>query len=98
MLLAREGHDSVAAGDHNMAVIAFRKCAFLAPDDTMAHLHLGLALEAAGDRRAAGRAFATARRALLAANAPAPEHAIEGYASTELLKLLDAKRKAFTGW
>jgi Flp pilus assembly protein TadD len=91
--LAGEGEQALAAGDHRSAVASFRKWAYLAPDDTLAHLHLGLALEAAGDQASAGRAFAAARRAMTKADPTHVEGAIEGYATVELLRLLDAKRK-----
>jgi chemotaxis methyl-accepting protein methylase len=90
-LLEKMAQDAFAAGDHDAAVVAFRKCAYLTPDDPMAQLHLGLALEAAGDEASAKRAFAAARRALLDTG---PDHSLaglEGYAAAELLKLLDSK-------
>ena len=64
-LLARIGQDAIAAGDFGAAVVAFRKCAYLAPHDPVAQLHLGLALDAAGDEPSAQRAYAAARHALL---------------------------------
>lgn len=90
--LERAGQEAVAVGDHAAAVIAFRKCAYLRPDDPLAQLHLGLALEAAGDGASANRAFAAARHALADA---APEHSpagLEGYSAAELLHLLDSRR------
>ncbi|HYU66045.1 MAG TPA: CheR family methyltransferase, partial [Jatrophihabitantaceae bacterium] len=63
--LARDGQQALNAGDTQLAIVAFRKWAYLAPDDAIAHLHLGLALEAAGDQPSAQRAFGAARRALL---------------------------------
>ena len=62
----------------------------------MAQLHLGLALEAAGDDLSAQRAYAAARRALLHAD---PAHSIagtEGYATAELGSLLDSKQRKGT--
>jgi chemotaxis protein methyltransferase CheR len=60
----------------------------------MAYLHLGLALEAAGDRGSAHHAYGAARRALQAGDdAPAGQD-IEGYAADELVRLLDAKTLA----
>jgi chemotaxis methyl-accepting protein methylase len=90
-LLERVAQDAFAAGEVEAAVVAFRKCAYLRPHDPVAQLHLGLALEAAGDARAAKRAFAAARRALADTG---PEHrldGLEGYAPAELLRLLDSK-------
>ena len=83
----------MAAGDHGSAVVSFRKWAYLTPDDALAHLHLGFAMEAAGDGPAARRAFGAARRAVLEADPAHVEHAIEGYAPGELLRLLDAKQQ-----
>jgi hypothetical protein len=57
----------------------------------MAHLHLGLALEAMGDGSAASRAFAAARRAIDSGGAD-DHHGLEGYAATELIRLLESKR------
>ncbi|WP_111764998.1 CheR family methyltransferase [Nakamurella deserti] len=91
--LTRAGQRALAAGDHAGAVVAFRKCVYLAPDDALAHLHLGLALEAADDRLAAQRSFGAARRALLHHDPAQPAPALGGYAAAELLRLLDTKRR-----
>jgi chemotaxis methyl-accepting protein methylase len=93
-LLASEGGQALAAGDHRSAVISFRKWAYLTPGDALAYLHLGLALEAAGDQASAQRAFEAARSALTAAGPGHVEHAMEGYATDELLRLLDGKQQA----
>jgi chemotaxis protein methyltransferase CheR len=74
-------------------VVQFRKWVFLAHDDAVAHLHLGLALEAAGDGPSAQRAFGAARRALQIADPSSLELAIGGFAPSELLRLLDAKQE-----
>jgi chemotaxis protein methyltransferase CheR len=91
--LARTGQHALAGGDCLAAIVDFRKRAFLAPDDPFAHLHLALALEAAGDERAAQRAYAAARRALLASDPTQVEYATEGYAGAELIRLLDSKQE-----
>jgi chemotaxis protein methyltransferase CheR len=91
--LVRAGQQALDAGDHNSAVVAFRKWAYLTPDDPLAHLHLGLALEASGDHASAQRAYGTARRALLETASGHVEDAIGGYATAELLRLLDTKRQ-----
>jgi chemotaxis protein methyltransferase CheR len=91
--LAHAGQRALDDGDHAAAIIAFRKCAYLTPDDPVAHLHLGLALEAAGDRPAAQRAFGAARRSLLSRHPDRPDLAIGGYAAAELIRLLDAKQE-----
>jgi len=90
-LLAKTGQDAVAAGHYHAAVVAFRKCAYLLPSDPVTQLHLGLALEAAGDGLSAHRAFASARRALLTASRAPGHDGVEGYASGELIRLIDTK-------
>ena len=95
-LLARVGQDAIAAGDFGAAVVAFRKHAYLAPNDPVAQLHLGLALDAAGDERSAQRAYAAARHALLHADPARSLAGIEGYATAELSSLLDAKQRRVT--
>ena len=95
-LLARSGQDAIAAGDSHAAVVAFRKCAYLAPHDPVAQLHLGLALEASGDERSAQRAYAAARRALLEVDSSHSDAGIKGYATAELVRLLDSKQQVLT--
>jgi len=92
LALARVGQDAIAAGDHRAAVVAFRAWAYLTPLNVFAQLHLGLALEAAGDLPAARRTFGVARRALLGTDPTLVEVASEGYSFAELGKLLDAKQ------
>jgi chemotaxis methyl-accepting protein methylase len=92
-LLAKVGQDAIAAGDFAAAVIAFRKCAYLVPHDPVAQLHLGLALDAAGDGLSAQRAYAAARHALLNADPAHSAAGIEGYATAELSSLLDTKQR-----
>lgn len=95
-LMARGGQQALAADDHRSAVIAFRKWAYLAPDDVMAHLHLGLAFEAAGDQPSAQRAYGVAKRTLTHADPARVEQAIEGYATEELRRFLATKEPK--GW
>lgn len=83
---------AMAAGDYDTAVVAFRKCAYMRPHDPIAQLHLGLALEAAGDGDSARRVFAVARRALLDAGPDASPAGLKGYAPAELRRLLESKR------
>lgn len=95
-LMSKAGQEAIAAGYFNAAVIAFRKCAYLTPHDPLAQLHLGLALEAAGDDRSAQRAYAAARHALSEADSSPGDADLEGYSSTELESLLDAKKRRLT--
>jgi len=79
------------SGDHAAAVTAFRKHAYLNPGQPIAHLHLGLALEASGDTAAASRAYAAARNALDRSDGAIVEATLEGYGVDELARLLDMK-------
>ena len=94
--LITAGQHALAEHDQRGAVIIFRKWVYLAPDDPIAHLHLALALEAFGDDSSARRAFGAARRALPDSESALGQHALEGYAPTELRKLLDTKLGAAT--
>jgi chemotaxis methyl-accepting protein methylase len=89
--LLAEGEAAMGAGDYAAAVIAFRKAAFLDPDQPVAHLSLGLALEATGDRAASQRAYAAARAAVGRGDTAAIETTLEGYRLDELTRLLDLK-------
>ena len=82
-----------AGGDHQAAIGEFRRYAFLEPDQPIAHLQLGLALEAAGDRPSAQRAYRAARSALDRCEAPVVESALGGYRVEELMRLLDSKQE-----
>ncbi len=90
-VLAAAGRDAIAEGDHAAAVVAFRKWAYLAPEDALAPLHLGLALEAAGDASSAVRAFRTSRAIVERHGSGSAESELKGYAVEELLRLLDIK-------
>lgn len=88
--VAAAGQLALDAGEHRSAVVAFRKWAYLSPDDALAHLHLGFAFEASGDLGSARRAYAMARRAVAADARPA-HYAIAGFDAKELVRLLDTK-------
>ncbi len=85
------GETALDAGDHQAAVAAFRKAAFLDVDHPIAHLNLGLALEASGDDAAARRAFTAARASLDRSDAAIVEAMLEGYHLDELIRLLELK-------
>jgi chemotaxis methyl-accepting protein methylase len=90
--LRAAGEAAMTAGDAMAAIGAFRKCAYLDPDQPITHLHLGLALEAAGDPSAARRAYTAAQAALARrGDTGPPEVALEGYHVTALVRLLDDK-------
>ena len=82
-------------GDEQAAIGEFRRYAFLEPDQPIAHLQLALALEAAGDRASAQRAYRAARSALDRSEAHVVESALGGYRVEELIRLLDSKQE---GW
>lgn len=89
--LMADGEAALGRGEHADAVTAFRKAAYLDPDHPVAHLNLGLALEVAGDRPAARRAYAAARAAIERCDTAAVEAALEGYQLDGLTALLDQK-------
>lgn len=89
--LLAAGEAAAAAGEYDAAVTAYRKAAYLEPDHPIPHLHLGLALEAAGNAAAARRAYAAARVAVDRCDTAAVEAALGGYRLDELVGLLDAK-------
>jgi len=91
-LAADAGRDALADGDHAAAVIAFRKWCYLAPDDPVAALHLGLAFEAGGHEVPARRAFGVSRAVLDRIGPGSAEGALGGYAPEELARLLDIKQ------
>ncbi|WP_112262941.1 CheR family methyltransferase [Lentzea terrae] len=92
-LAARVGQEALSAGDCGSAVVEFRKWAYLTPDDVMAHVHLGLALEAAGERSSARRAYSVAQRVLLTVDPAHVEGAMEGFAVDELARFLHGKNQ-----
>jgi chemotaxis methyl-accepting protein methylase len=91
-VLAGAGRRALEAGDSATAVVAFRKWAYLAPDDPLALLHLALALEAGGHLVSAQRAFGVARAATLRGGSAIEATALGGYAPDELMRLLDSKQ------
>ena len=91
--LLATAHAALDAGEHVAAIVAFRKCVYLAPHDPVAHLQLGLALEAAGQPASARRAYTAARGALVDGAAEEGHAGIKGFAPVELVRLLDLKLK-----
>jgi hypothetical protein len=89
--LEREGLAQLRSGEHAAAIATFRKWAYLQPDDVMAHVNLGLALERAGERAPARTAYMSARAAMRDTEAAALEEALGGYHVEELSRLLDLK-------
>jgi chemotaxis methyl-accepting protein methylase len=91
--LLQADQEATAGGDHQAAIGAFRRYAYLEPDQPIAHLQLGLALEAAGDLPSAQRAYRAARSALGRCDASAVEAGLGGYRVEELVRLLDGKQE-----
>jgi chemotaxis methyl-accepting protein methylase len=90
--LAEAGRRALDAGESATAVVAFRKWAYLAPDDPLASLHLALALEAGGYHTFAQRAFGVARAAALRGGASIEATGLGGYSPDELVRLLESKQ------
>jgi chemotaxis protein methyltransferase CheR len=86
-----EAEQASRSGRHVDAVTAFRKAAYLDPTDPVAHLELGLALEAGGDPEAGRRAFQAARRALDRREPGAVAARLDGWSVDSLVTVLDAK-------
>lgn len=92
--LLAEGEAAMGSQDYTAAVTAFRKAAFLDPDQPVAYLSLGLALEALGDLAGAQRAYAAARASVDRCDTAVIETALGGYGLDELTRLLDLKAGA----
>jgi chemotaxis protein methyltransferase CheR len=92
--LARRGREAHASGDHAEAVRLFRKWAYLDRDDPLAHFHLGLALEADGDRVAALRSFGVSRSLLLRGDFTESSAAFGGFSVDDVLRLIATKEAA----
>jgi chemotaxis protein methyltransferase CheR len=75
-------------------IASARRTVYEQPDDPIAHLHLGLRLEASGDLLAAGRAFAAARSALDRCDPARLEAALEGWQPSQLAGFLDVRLAA----
>lgn len=84
------GESLTAAGLHAEAATEFRRAVYLQPEDPVAHVRLGLALEQAGDPRAAGRAFRAARTALLRGGGASADD-LGGFSATELERLIEQR-------
>jgi chemotaxis protein methyltransferase CheR len=74
--------EAAGGGDHQAAIGAFRRYAYLEPDQPIAHVQLGFALE-----------YRAARSALERCDTPAVEAGLGGYRVEELIRLLDGKQE-----
>lgn len=89
--LMAEGRTSVAGGDLRAAINAFRQATYLDPDLTVAYFQLGAALELAGERREARRAFAAAGLSLMRSDTDGESPALEGYTGRDLARAIAIK-------
>jgi chemotaxis methyl-accepting protein methylase len=84
----RLGRQLLASGSLQLAIVAFRRWAFLAPDDPTAYFQLGSALDEAEAHTSALRAY---RAAIAALDRCEPQRLVEllhGYNPAELRRLL----------
>jgi chemotaxis protein methyltransferase CheR len=87
--LLAEGEAALGHDRPDLAIRSFRQAVYLDPDHPLAHFHLAVAFEAAGDADEAGRSYAAARAALARCHLPELESLLEGYDHKELVRLLE---------
>jgi chemotaxis protein methyltransferase CheR len=88
-----QGEAALADGDAVAAIACFRQAVFLEPDNPLAYMHLGVALDAHGDDSAARRAFAAGRAALDRCDRASVEEVLEGYHFDELARVLERRAR-----
>jgi chemotaxis protein methyltransferase CheR len=93
-VLMAQGRSAAAGGDLRAAIKAFRQATYLDPNLTIAFFQLGAALELAGARREARRAFAAAALALMRSKGGEDLSALEGYTGTDLARVIAFKLTA----
>ena len=76
------------------AVVVFRQWAYLGGDDPSAHFHLGLALDRAGEHRAATRAYRAALNAFDRGDAALIAGLLHGYDPSEFRRMLVERSSA----
>ncbi len=86
-----EGQVALASGQTAAAVAAFRRAIYLTPEDPVAQVSLGLALDAAGHAPEARRAFAVARAVLERDSTALVAAELEGFSGDELVDLIDRR-------
>ena len=82
--LLAEGDHATASGDLRAAVRAFRQATYLDPNVAVAYFQLGAALELAGERREARRAFGAAGLALMRDDGSEDVSGLGGYTRRDL--------------
>jgi chemotaxis protein methyltransferase CheR len=90
-LLLAEGEAALTDGNVGVAVEAFRKACYVDLGNPIPHYHLGFALDAAGRRADATRAYTAARRALQRSDTTGEEAYLEGYSAGALAGFLDRR-------
>jgi chemotaxis protein methyltransferase CheR len=89
--LLAEGDHAAANGDLRAAVRAFRQATYLDPNLAVAYFQLGAALELAGDRREARRAFGAAGLAMMRGVDDENLSGLGGYTRRDLARAIAAK-------
>jgi chemotaxis protein methyltransferase CheR len=89
--LLAEGDHAAAIGDLRVAVRAFRQATYLDPNVAIAYFQLGAALELAGDRREARRAFGAAGLAMMRDVGDENLSGLGGYTRRDLARAIAAK-------
>jgi chemotaxis protein methyltransferase CheR len=84
----RLGRQLLASGSLQLAIVAFRRWAFLSPDDPTAYFQLGSALDEADSRAPALRAYRAAIAALDRCEPGRLVEVLHGYNPSELRRLL----------
>jgi chemotaxis protein methyltransferase CheR len=82
------GRELLASGSLQQAIVAFRRWAYLFPDDPTAHFQLGSALDAASAGTSAGRAYRAALAALDRCTDEGLADALHGFDPSELRRLI----------
>ncbi|MDQ3294859.1 MAG: hypothetical protein M3527_10505, partial [Actinomycetota bacterium] len=90
----RAGRQLMAQGSPAGAIVAFRQWAYQCPDDPIAHLQLGVALDQEGEGTKARRAYRASLAALDRCDLDELAAGLEGYGVAELRTLLVARSGA----
>jgi tetratricopeptide (TPR) repeat protein len=89
--LLAEGDHAAASGDLRAAIRAFRQATYLDPNLAIAYFQLGAALELAGDRREARRAFGAAGLVMLRGDRSEDLSGLGGYTRRDLARAIASK-------
>jgi chemotaxis protein methyltransferase CheR len=92
--LVANGELAAASGDLRSAVRAFRQATYLDPNFAISYFLLGAALELAGDRREARRAFAAAGLAMMTERGDEDLSGLGGYTRQDLARAIASKLTA----